>query len=164
MNITNNSVVKFHYSLTAQPSGIKESTYEDGGDPILYIHGTKSIVSGLEEAMEGKIPGDKFDVTIEPTDGYGLRDENLQQRIPAKYLKHEKKLKAGQQVQINTKEGTQWVTVKKVGKFSVDIDANHPFAGQTLEFSIEIVDVREATKAELEHGHADGPGDQHHDH
>lgn len=164
MNIKNNSVVSFHYTLTAQPSGIKETTFEDNADPVLYMHGRKNIVPGLEKAMEGKAAGDKFDVSIEAIDGYGLRDENLLQRVPAKYLKHEKKLKAGQQVQINTKEGPQWVTVKKVGKFSVDIDANHPFAGQNLEFSVEIIEVRDATQEEIDHGHAHGPGGHHHDH
>ena len=164
MVIKNNSVVRFHYSLVATPSNIEESTFDNNAEPILYMHGKNNIVRGLEKAMEGKAAGDKFEVTVEAIEGYGLRDDSRVQRVPAKYLKHEKKLRKGQQVQINTENGPQWVTVIKVGKFSVDVDANHPLAGQTLAFNIEIIDVREPTQEELDHGHAHGPDGHHHDH
>ena len=74
-----------------------------------------------------------------------------------------KGLKPGSQVTLQMKDGTQqMVTVVKVGKFSVDVDINHPLAGQTLTFSVTIQDIRDATEEEIAHGHAHGPGGHHH--
>ena len=73
-----------------------------------------------------------------------------------------KKLEAGMQVVLQTKFGPRAVTIEKVGMSVVDIDLNHPMAGKDLDFDIEIVEVREASAVELEHGHVHGDGG--HDH
>ena len=97
-------------------------------------------------------------MTIEPADAYGEKVEANIQRISAKHFKFPKKLKPGQIVGLQTKKGPVKVTVVKVGRFNVDVDANHPLAGQTLTFDVEVSEIRDATEEELAHGHAHGPG------
>ncbi|MBD2858053.1 peptidylprolyl isomerase [Spongiibacter sp. KMU-158] len=160
MEIAKNSVTSFFYSLQDEHGTELESNF--GETATLYLHGANNIIPGLEKAMLGKTAGDEFEVTLPPAEAYGLRKENQQQRIPAKYLKHEGKIKAGQIVRFNTDQGTRTATVIKVGKFSVDVDSNHPLAGKTLTFKIKIDNVREATADEISHGHAHGEGGHQH--
>ena len=160
MQIAEQTVASFHYTLSL-PSGVKvESSRDDsaggGGEPVTYLHGQGNIIPGLEAALLGKSAGDRVQVTVTPEDGYGSRRDDMIQRIPAKYLGGSAKLKPGMQVPLKLEHGTQLVTVLKVGKFSVDIDANHPLAGQTLCFDVEVASVRAALPVELEHGHAHG--------
>jgi FKBP-type peptidyl-prolyl cis-trans isomerase SlyD len=91
-----------------------------------------------------------------------MRNPDKMQRVPVKHLAFRGKLEAGKVVQLNTAEGMRAVTVVKAGRHSADIDANHPLAGQTLTFDLEIVDLRPATPEEIAHGHAHGPGGHHH--
>jgi FKBP-type peptidyl-prolyl cis-trans isomerase SlyD len=113
--------------------------------------------------MLGKSAGDKFQVTLPPEKAYGKRVENAQHRVPIKHLiKAPKKMLPGQIVYLNTKDGTRNARIIKVGKFNVDVDSNHPFAGQTLSFDVDIIDVRQASREELSHGHAHGAGGHHH--
>lgn len=160
MQIAKNSVVSFHYSLTNTQG--EELENNRGDTPSLYLHGSNNIITGLENAMAGRSAGDSFDIELSPEQAYGPRQDNMQQRIPAKYLKHEGKLTVGQAIRFNTDNGMRNGTVVKVGKFSVDIDMNHPLAGQTLLFSIDISAVREATAEEIQHGHAHGVGGHQH--
>ncbi len=163
MQIANETVASFHYSLKLASGTPLESSRDAGGEPVTYLHGHGNIIPGLEKALIGKAAGDRVQVTVSPTEGYGERREDMIQRIPAKYLGGSAKLKPGMQVPLKLEHGTQLVTVLKVGKFSVDIDANHPLAGQTLDFDVEIVSVRAALPVELEHGHAHGAdGHAHH--
>lgn len=159
--IAKDSVVSFHYSLTDTDGKTLETSRD--GDPTVYLHGASNILPAMEKAFEGKAAGAIFNITLTPEDAYGERKADALQRVPAKYLAHEGKLRAGQVVHLHLKDGGQQpVTIVKVGKFSVDIDANHPLAGLTLNFDIEVVDVREASAEEKEHGHAHGPGGHHH--
>lgn len=161
MKIAANTVVTFHYTLRNESN--EELETSRGGEPSAYLHGAKNIIRGLESAMVDKEAGDIFTATVAPEDGYGLRNPEKQQRVPAKHLMFKGKLKAGDVVQLNTQEGRRAVTVIKAGRHSADIDTNHPLAGQTLSFDVEIVDVRAATAEETAHGHAHGPGGHHHD-
>ena len=83
------------------------------------------------------------------------------QRVPLKHLTSRGKLEPGQVVAVNTNQGQRAARVVKVGHFNVDLDLNHPLAGKTLVFDVEIIDVRAATAEELQHGHAHGPGGAH---
>jgi FKBP-type peptidyl-prolyl cis-trans isomerase SlyD len=162
-NIVNaDTVVTFHYSLRDEGSTLIESS--EGKDPVIYMHGHNNIVPGLEQQMSGKQSGDKFSATVQPEDAYGLHDPSAVQRVPIKHLASKGKLAAGQMVAVNTREGARHARVVKVGHFNVDLDLNHPLAGKTLVFDIEIVAVRPATQEELAHGHAHGPGGHGHDH
>jgi FKBP-type peptidyl-prolyl cis-trans isomerase SlyD len=95
---------------------------------------------------------------VPPEQGYGQRNENAIQRVPLKHLATRGPIVVGQMVVVNTSHGGRQARVVKVGHFNVDLDLNHPLAGKTLTFEIEIVDVRAATAEEIEHGHAHGPG------
>lgn len=161
MQIEKGSVVSFYYTLLDESGSELESNRKEK-HPAVYLHGYNNVLPKLEEAFAGKSAGDKFELSLEPTDAYGLRRDNSMERIPAKYLKHEGKLRPGQIVQLNLKDGPALVSVVKVGKFSVDIDTNHPFAGKQLNYQVDVVDVREASEEEKAHGHVHGVGGHQH--
>ena len=160
LNITAEAVVTFHYTLS-DSEGVALETSHDA-DPTAYLHGSNSIIPGLEKALAGHKKGDIFSVTVNPKEAYGERREGRTQRVPIKHLVYTGKLRAGDASQLNTREGRRAVTVIKAGRHSADIDTNHPLAGRTLVFEIEIHDVRAATAEELSHGHAHGPGGHQH--
>jgi len=153
-------VVTFHYMLKNADGEQMESSHD--GDPITYLHGANNIVTGLEKAMEGHAIKDSFTATLEPEEAYGVRNENNIQRVPLKRLKGIGKISVGQVLNLQTNKGQVQVTVLKVGRFNVDVDGNHPLAGQQLTFDVEVADIREASKEELEHRHVHGPGGHQH--
>lgn len=160
MHIEHDKVVSFHYTLSQEDGEQLESS--DKTEPVKYLHGRGNILPALEHAMRGKQPGDNFKITLDPAEAYGPRRENAEQRIPIKHLAYDGKLRPGTRVQVNTEKGPRDVRVIKVGKFNVDVDTNHPLAGLSLSFAINIVDVRDATAEEIAHRHVHGPGG--HDH
>ncbi len=160
MTISANKVVLFHYTLFNEAGEQLESSA--GGEPSAYLHGAGNIIPGLEKAMEGRGAGDAFRAEVAPQEAYGLRNAEKMQRVPAKHLAFKGKLKPGMVVQMNTDRGRLPVTVVKAGRHSVDVDTNHPLAGQTLAFEIEIVEVRDASAEEIAHRHVHGPGGHHH--
>ena len=155
-----NKVVTFHYTLKNAAGEEMESS--NGKDPMSYLHGANNIITGLEKAMEGHAVSDKFSVTLEPEDAYGVRNENNVQRIPLKRLKGIGKVAVGQVLNLKTNKGQVQVTVMKVGRFNVDVDGNHPLAGVQLTFDVEITDIRDASEEETKHGHAHGVGGHQH--
>lgn len=160
MTIKQNSVVNFHYRLTDADGQLIESSYESA--PLAYLHGHGGIIEGLEEAFVGKHQGDKFTAVIPPEKGYGQRVADAIQRIPAKHVHVEGKAEPGAMAWVQTQQGHHQVTIVKVGKFMIDVDVNHPLAGQTLTFDVEVTGVRDATEEELAHGHVHGEGGHHH--
>ncbi len=160
MAIENKKVVSFHYTLTNQQGDQLESSHE--GQPMSYLHGSRNIIPGLEKAMAGKDVGDEFEVTVEPAEAYGERVETKVQRISAKLFRHPGRLEPGQAVSIQTKQGPVQAIIAKVGRFNIDVDLNHPLAGQALTFNVEVTDIREATEEEISHGHVHGPGGHEH--
>ncbi len=162
MTIADGSVVSFHYTLRDDTGSVSESS--EGGSPVVYLHGRNNIVPGLESELKGKKSGDKLTAVVAPEQGYGPRNESAVQRVPLKHLATKGPIQPGQMVVVNTREGGRQARVLKVGHFNADLDLNHPLAGKTLTFDIEIVDVRAATEEELAHGHAHGPHGHGHDH
>lgn len=162
LTIGDNSVVSFHYTLRDDTGTFNESS--EAGSPVVYLHGASNIVPGLEKELKGKKSGDKLTATVTPEEGYGQRNEDAVQRVPLKHLATRGPVSVGQMVVVNTRDGGRQARVLKVGHFNVDLDLNHPLAGRTLTFEIEIVDVRAATEEELAHGHAHGPHGHGHDH
>lgn len=160
MEIQKDCVVSFHYRLS-NSDGTELETSRNG-DPVAYLHGHRGVIRGLEEAMAGKSKGDIFTADVPAAKAYGVRKEGSNQRVPIKHLLNKGRLKPGMAVKINTDNGPRDVTIVKVGKFNVDVDANHPLAGIDLSFDIEIIDVREASSEELSHGHAHGVGGHQH--
>ncbi|WP_369983283.1 peptidylprolyl isomerase [Thalassolituus sp.] len=160
MNISKDTVVQLHYTLKDEDGQQIESTA--GHDPIAYLQGHKNMIPGFEEAVESKQAGDKLDITVTPENGYGHRVEGSVQRVPVKHLRGASKWKKGMVASVFTEQGERQVTIVKVGRFMADVDTNHPFAGKTLHFNVEILGVRAATAEELEHGHAHGVGGHQH--
>lgn len=159
MIIEKDSVVSFHYRLT-DADGTQMEDSSTGEHPMVYLHGHNAMVAGVEAELDGKTTGDSIEVTIDAP--YGPRREDAIQRVPIKHLVSKKRPKVGKLVVVNTDQGQRQVTVIKVGKFNVDVDTNHPYAGKTLSYSVDVVDVREATAEELAHGHVHGPGGHQH--
>jgi FKBP-type peptidyl-prolyl cis-trans isomerase SlyD len=160
MNIDKDTVVQFHYSLSDADGPIESSA---GNDPLTILVGHGQLIPGVENALHGHAAGDKFAVTVTPEEGYGERREEMVQRVPKKYFHQAERLKPGMQTVLQVKDGGQRVvTVLKVGQSVIDVDLNHPMAGKTLQFEIEVVDVRAASEEEIAHGHAHGPGGHHH--
>ncbi|MEL0657761.1 peptidylprolyl isomerase [Psychromonas arctica] len=155
MQISNNSVVEFHYRLTEGTELLEDSA---GNNPLIYLHGAGGLFEKMELGFVDKTVGDKFEVTLTPEESYGERRENALQRIPLKHLQGAKKWTAGMTAVVESNQGKQEVTLIKVGRFNADCDLNHPFAGKTLTFDIEVVSVRAATEDELSHGHAHAKG------
>jgi len=155
MKIEKNRVVRFHYAVSDVDGAELESS--QGREPLAFLAGHSGVIPGLEAAFEGKEAGDKFEATVTPDQAYGERSEGLTQRIPKKHF-HDTRLKAGTTVVLKTNQGPRLVTVQKVGMSVVDVDLNHPMAGKTLRFAVDIVEVREASEEEIKHGHVHGAG------
>jgi len=160
MQIKKDSVVYFHYTLNGEDGKVFESSHDS--HPMTYLHGHGNILPALEAEFEDKKEGDQFQVTLSPEQAYGVRNEESKQRIPIKHLANKKNLRPGMAVKVNTEKGMRDVTIVKVGKFNVDVDTNHPLAGLTLTFDVNIETVRVAEAEELTHGHVHGVGGHHH--
>ena len=159
MKIAKERVALFHYTLKNDAGEVLDTS--EGESPMAYLHGEHNIVEGLENAMEGKGAGDKFDVTVEPAEAYGEYDESLVQPIPREQF-GDHPVEVGNQFHADTAIGPRVVTVIAVHDDQVVIDANHSLAGENLHFKVEVVEVREASKEELDHGHVHGEGGHHH--
>lgn len=153
MRIGRGKVVSFHYK-SRNEGGVEIDNSHDG-PPMIYLHGYRGILSGLEVSLRGREAGETYTVELPPAAAYGERTDNANQRIPIKHLSQRpKKLAVGSVVKFNTRQGERDATVLKVGRFNVDVDTNHPYAGQTITFEVEVLAVREAEQVELAHGHA----------
>ena len=161
MHIADNSVVTIHYTLTNDAGEMVDTS--DGREPLVYLHGAQNIIPGLERELSGKVVGDSFDVTIQPEDAYGIANPELVQTVPHSAFEGVDKVEPGMQFQARGDDGnTQVITVTEIGDDGITVDGNHPLAGQVLNFSVSVEDIREASQEELEHGHVHGPGGHHH--
>ena len=160
MKVTDRCVVTLHYELMDEAGMSVEST--NGKEPIAVLIGYRNVVYGLEQALQGRVAGERFEVTVPPEHGYGSRREGWTERFSKKHFPRPKLLKVGEQTVVRTPSGARWVTVAKVGSKVVDVDMNHPMAGRPLDYRVEVVDVREAGREELAHGHVHGPGGHSH--
>ncbi|MBS9780438.1 MAG: peptidylprolyl isomerase [Moraxellaceae bacterium] len=155
--IEKNSAVYFNYTLTDETGTVLDQSPE--GQPLAYLHGHKNIITGLEKELEGKSAGEQFIVTIEPKDAYGEYEPKAVQEVPRENFQGVDNIEVGMQFQSQTADGgVVLVAVKEVTDSTVTVDANHPLAGKTLTFDVEIVEVRSATEEELAHGHIHGVG------
>ncbi|MFK2900845.1 peptidylprolyl isomerase [Dyella jejuensis] len=160
MQIADNSVASFHYTLTGDDGQVIDSS--EGREPLTYLHGSGQIVPGLEKAMAGRAAGDQFKVDVAAAEGYGEHHPELMQELPREAFQGVEDIQPGMQFQGHGPQGVINVTVTKVDDDKVHIDGNHPLAGQTLHFEIEITQVRVASEEEIAHGHVHGAGGHHH--
>jgi FKBP-type peptidyl-prolyl cis-trans isomerase SlyD len=161
MQITPDSVVLIDYTLKGNDGTTFDTS--EGREPLAYLHGHGNLLAGVEAALLGKASGDSVAVTLAAADGYGEREEGLVAQVPREEFPS-KDVELGMQFRVGpSAEQSRIVTVTALDEELVTLDANHPLAGETLHFAIDVVEVRPATGAELEHGHVHGPGG-HHDH
>ncbi|MBX3702630.1 MAG: peptidylprolyl isomerase [Steroidobacteraceae bacterium] len=160
MEIAKNRVVSFHYTLRDEAGTVLDASA--GRGPMSYLHGKGNIIPGLEQALTGKSAGDRLEVTVPPEQGYGLRSDALVQIVARSKFTEGAEIAPGMQVRASGPQGARMVTVVRVERDFVTVDANHPLAGRTLHFSVEIAEVRKATHEEIAHGHVHGPGGHHH--
>ena len=151
MQVEKNTVVEIDYTLKDDNGQVLDSS--DGRQPLSYIQGVGNLIPGVENALEGKSPGERVQVTVPPETGYGVRDDSLVLTVERDKFSQFEDLQEGARLRMETPEGSMIFTVVKVGDGEVLVDGNHPLAGMTLNFDITIQSVREATPEELDHGH-----------
>lgn len=146
------TVCTFHFTARAGEREVDSS--RSRGQPMQVVLGKQMLIAGLEQAMLGKLAGDRFAVAIPARDAYGERDPAARQRVPRKHLANVNPLVPGAVVQLtdNQTGAIRLVSVIKVGMTVVDIDLNHPLAGETLDFDVEVLDVRSASETERKTG------------
>ncbi|MFN7965128.1 MAG: peptidylprolyl isomerase [Acidobacteriota bacterium] len=158
--IADRSVVALHFTLFNQGGETLDTTI--GNDPIVYLHGFGQFIPGLETALQGRRAGDKFVVTVSPEEGFGTREGEGPKPYPRDAFPPDLELEPGMEFTVGDDDDGDplivWVT--EVTADEVFVDINHPLAGETLTFDVEVLSVRPATRQELEHGHAHG----HHGH
>lgn len=162
--IESGKVVFINYTLKNDAGEVLDTS--EGGDPLFYLHGAQNIVEGLEEELSGKKVGDSLSVSIPPEKGYGTRVEPGVQEFERTIFPPNVELEVGMPFHAELPDGRMvafWV--QKIEEDKVYMDPNHPLAGETLNFDVEVVRVRDANDEEKEHGHPHGPeGDAGHHH
>jgi FKBP-type peptidyl-prolyl cis-trans isomerase SlyD len=162
MNIVKNSIATLHYILKDNDGEILDTA--DENNPFLYMHGVGGMIPGLEKALENATTGDNIVVSVPPAEAYGERNPNLTQDVPREMFAGvaDEDMVVGAQFQAQTDQGVEIITVAAIDGDTIKIDGNHPMAGETLNFDVNVIDVREASAEEISHGHPHGPGGHHH--
>ena len=160
MQAGNEKVVSIDYTLTNEDGQVLDTS--EGRQPLAYLHGAGNIIPGLEQALTGQEAGAELAVEVAPKDGYGEHDPSLIQPVPRSNFPDGVDVPVGAQFQAQTPNGPRMVTVVEANDQTVTVDGNHPLAGQPLKFQVKIVEVRDATAEEKQHGHVHGPGGHNH--
>lgn len=162
MTIVKNAIATLHYTLKDDAGEILDVA--DKNNPFLYMHGVGGMIPGLEKALEGKQAGDKVVVSVAPVDAYGERNPSLTQDVPREMFGNisDEDMVVGAQFQAQTDQGVEIITVAAIEGDTIKIDGNHPMAGETLHFDVDVIEIREATEEEISHGHPHGPGGHQH--
>ncbi len=162
-SIQKGKVVDLSYTLKDSDGELLDQA--DTQDPFSYLHGADEVVPGLEKALEGLNIGDKKVVVVSAAEGYGEVDEQLKVAVKRSQFPKGADLKAGMQFETESPDGEPMIfEIEKVEGEQVFVNGNHPLAGVTLHFDVEVLGVRDATEEEVEHGHAHGPHGHDHDH
>ncbi|HAS23663.1 peptidylprolyl isomerase [Idiomarina loihiensis] len=156
--IAPNKVVAINYAVKTEDGQTLDQSKD--GSPLNFIHGRGMLIPGLENALEGKKVGDSFTAEVKPEEAYGERHDGLIQTVP-RNLFGENEVQPGMQFRASTDQGEQSVVIVEVKDDEVTVDGNHPLAGVNLNFDVEVIEVREATEQELEHGHVHTDGEDH---
>ncbi len=162
MKISKDTVASIHYVLKDDQGETIDSSV-GGADPLTYLHGHGQLIPGMENGLTDKGVGDKFSIVLSPAEGYGDHNPQLIQKVPRDSFPADATLEVGMRFQAQDEQGhPHVVVVAEVSEGEITVDGNHPLAGKSLHFDVEVVSVREATEEELSHGHAHGAGGHHH--
>lgn len=148
MKVSHHKAVTVQYTLSDETGEILDTS--KGREPLTYIHGTGGLLPGFESALEDKSPEEQFSFILEPKDGYGERNESLVFTVPRDRFAEVEDLQKGMHFSVNGPEGGLVMTVTGIGETDVTLDGNHPLAGATLHFQVEVVEVRDATDEEIQ--------------
>lgn len=155
MDVARGKVVAIQFTLRGERGELLQQVVEP---PLYYLHGAGNIVAGLEEALEGLKPGDSFEATVPPEQGFGSHDEKLLTEIPLNQVPAGVKPMRGQRLQLTFRDKQQRAAkIVKVRLKTVVIDANHELVDRTLHYAGRVQQVREATRLERTHRHAHAP-------
>lgn len=143
-------VYSVHYRLKNRNQDIVDSS--EGGEPLRFLAGSGHVIPGIERALEGRSPGDLLEVTVPPELAYGEHQQDLVNAVPASIFDGVDELKPGMKFQTNTGDQAQVVQVVEVRGDQVIVDANHPLAGLTLYFDLEVLEARDASDEEITAG------------
>ena len=160
MHIEARKVVTLNYTLTDNEGNVIDQSTDSS---FAYLHGASNIIPGLENALAGKSAGDSLNVSVEPSEAYGERDPEKTQSVPRNMFPEDTEIEVGMQFHAQGPGGeTLVVTIAGIEGDTITVDGNHPLAGIPLNFAVEVIEVRDASEEELDHGHVHGPGG--HDH
>jgi len=160
MTISDNKVVHMHYELKNDKGDILDSS--KGKEPLAFIQGKGNIIPGLEKELNNKSKGDKINAVVSPEEAYGVHNKEKVFKVGKKQFNGEGGIEIGMQIQAESSGQMEIGTVEKIEGEEVTLNFNHPLAGQTLHFAVEIMEIREATEEELSHGHVHGAGGHQH--
>lgn len=155
-----NTVASVHYTGTLPDSGEVFDSSE-GRDPLTFLVGHRQMIPGFEEEMIGAAVGERREFTLTPDRAYGERDEQAVLQIPRDNfapLEQEAKLEVGMQLVAQMPHGPAPFLILELTEELVTGDFNHALAGKSLTFSVEVVELRDASEEEISHGHVHGPG------
>ena len=158
--VEQDSVVTVMYTGTFPESGEVFDTNVNQ-QPLVFLVGHGNMIEGFEQEMLGAAMGETREFTLTPERAYGSRDDANVQSIPRSQFPEGMELEVGMVLGAQSDQGPMQFTVVDVNDEIVIVDLNHQMAGHTLHFSVEVVEIREATSDELAHGHAHGPGHHH---
>lgn len=170
MTITDDKAVTVNYYLTASKNNAPEELIEETSKdhPFVFLFGYGSVLPDFESNLSGKSKGDKFDFKISAKNGYGDFEKDYVVSIDkAAFFVDGKfddsRVKVGHDLEMSDADGNPLMgRVISITDAAVEMDFNHPLAGYELHFIGEVLDVRDATPEELDHGHVHGPGGHHH--
>ena len=162
LKIANNIVAQVHYTGTLPDSGEVFDSSE-GRDPLTFLVGHRQMIPGFEEEMLGAAKGERREFTLSADRAYGERDDEAILQIPRdNFAQLEEStgasLEVGMQLVAQMPHGPAPFLIVELSEETVTADFNHALAGKALTFSVEVVDLREASEEEISHGHAHGPG------
>lgn len=159
MKVTKDKVVMANYILKSVDGEVLDASSDD--QPMAYLHGSGEILEGLEKVLEGKEAGEKCSITLKADEAYGQPSDELVQVVDKSMFSDMEEIEIGTVFHAETEKGILEYEVVAIDGDQVTIDGNHPLAGEDLSFEIEVIEVREPTADELEHGHAHGEGCEH---
>lgn len=151
--VQKNTVVAIHYTLRNAQGKVHGTSR--GGLPLVFLHGRGQIVPGLERVLTGCRPGTRMDVCLDPKDAYGEWDEEWCQTLPLSFFDTAAELQPGMRFPVDTPDGPRTLTVVRIDDGQVVVDGNHPLAGQSVRFDVEVRNVRPASPEELQDGVVD---------
>ncbi len=151
--VAKDMVVQLDYTLALSNGEIYDSSDENG--PLEFVQGQGQIIPGLEEALYGMAVGESKDVVATPDVAYGEYDPEALQPLPRDMFPAEMDLEPGMAIDLYDEDADEEVEafIAEVDEETVVVNFNHPLAGETLNFHVQIAGLRAATAEELEHGH-----------